>query len=71
MNKHFRATLFDDTDEDYLNNTFVCYVAGILVFVAIILDQWEWNVLTILSTICLGCTTYKLGYRLGESVRKR
>lgn len=71
MNKHFRATLFDDSDEDYLNNTFACYVAGIILLVAVILDQHEWNHLTILSTICLGILMYRLGYRLGEGTKKR
>lgn len=68
MNKHFRATLFDDNDEDYLHNTFACYVAGIIVFIAIILNQWEWNSLTIISTTCLGITIYRLGYYLGKNI---
>lgn len=71
MNKHFRATLFDDSDEDYLNNTFACYLAGIIVFVAIILNQWKWNKLTMLSTICLGIIMYRLGYCLGTNVKKQ
>lgn len=65
--KYFKATLIDHSDEEAIYNTFSCYLCVLVLLVTVILDQWEWNSITMIATSLIGILLYRIGYRLGNS----
>lgn len=63
--KYFKVSLIDQSDEEAIYNTFNCYLCVLAILVAIILNQWEWNYITIIAMIGVCCVLYRIGYQLG------
>ena len=68
-NKYFKPTLFSDSDEDLVYNTFHLYVMWIIALIAWILDQQEWNLFTLIASAIVCILLYRMGYRLGQNCR--
>lgn len=66
-NKYFKVTLIDHNDDEAIYNTFSCYLCVIVLLISVILDQWEWNSITMIATSLIGILLYRIGYRLGNS----
>lgn len=66
--KYFKIKFIAESDEEALYNTFPCYVALILICAAVILEQWEWNSLTVFLLTMICVALYRIGYKIGKSL---
>lgn len=67
-NKYFKPTLIDKGDEEFIKNTFLIYVGFIIMLIAVILDQNEWNFISAIATFTISGLGYKIGYRIGRNL---
>lgn len=70
-NKYFKPILIDRNDDDFINNTFPMYISFIITLIAVILDQYEWNLITIAATAVLSYLIYRIGYKIGNNLSNK
>lgn len=67
-NKYFKVSLIDHSDDEAIYNTFSCYLCVLAILFTIVLNQWEWNLITMIAMIGICSVLYRIGYRLGSNL---